>query len=99
MCGTVSADKNEILFQEFNINYNEEPEIFKRGTLLLRKTILDNDISRSVIVDVHDDMLKEKFWKEHSGLLLPKSSKLTLIHNGPITDIINEQINVIYNKS
>lgn len=97
LCGTVSADKNEILFQEFNINYNKEPEMFKRGTLLLRKTVLDNDVSRSVIVDVHDDMLKDKFWKEHSGLLLPKS-KLNLVHNGPITDIINEQIHFITNK-
>jgi len=32
--GTVSADKNEILFSEFGINYNNEPDIFKKGTTL-----------------------------------------------------------------
>lgn len=34
--GTVSSDKNEILFKEFGINYNNEPECFKKGTVLYR---------------------------------------------------------------
>jgi tRNA(His) 5'-end guanylyltransferase len=34
--GTVSADKNEILFKEFGLNYNNEPECFKKGTVLYR---------------------------------------------------------------
>lgn len=33
---TFSKDKNEILFSEFGINYNNEPEIYKKGTILLR---------------------------------------------------------------
>ncbi|XP_064422940.1 probable tRNA(His) guanylyltransferase isoform X2 [Latimeria chalumnae] len=33
--GTLSADKNEILFSEFNINYNMEPVIYKKGTILI----------------------------------------------------------------
>ncbi|KAF2628878.1 Thg1-domain-containing protein [Macroventuria anomochaeta] len=36
LSGTVSADKNEILFKEFGINYNNEPECFKKGTILYR---------------------------------------------------------------
>lgn len=32
--GTVSADKNEILFSEFQINYNNEPEMYKKGTVI-----------------------------------------------------------------
>jgi tRNA(His) guanylyltransferase len=31
----VSGDKNEILFSEFNINYNNLPEMFRKGTVLL----------------------------------------------------------------
>lgn len=93
LCGTVSADKNEILFQEFGINYNNEAEIFKRGTLLIRKSLLNNT-SKSIIVDVHDDMLKDKFWKQHSNLLLPKI-KESMVYDGPITDIIAEQTDVI----
>ncbi|XP_067899313.1 probable tRNA(His) guanylyltransferase isoform X2 [Heterodontus francisci] len=33
--GTIAADKNEILFLEFNINYNNEPEIYRKGTVLI----------------------------------------------------------------
>ncbi|CAH2355585.1 tRNA(His) guanylyltransferase [[Candida] railenensis] len=35
--GTLAADKNEILFKEFGINYNNEPEIFKKGSILVRE--------------------------------------------------------------
>ena len=31
----MSGDKNEILFSEFNINYNNLPEMFRKGTVLL----------------------------------------------------------------
>lgn len=35
--GTLSSDKNEILYQEFNINYNNLPEIHRKGTILMRQ--------------------------------------------------------------
>ncbi|KAJ2953696.1 hypothetical protein O0L34_g1313 [Tuta absoluta] len=94
LCGTVSAEKNEILFTEFKINYNGEPEIFKRGTLLLRKSVFVESLQRdlTVIVDVHDDMLKDKFWSNHADLLTLKASKQKLVYDGEITDIIKEQI-------
>lgn len=34
--GTVSADKNEILFSKFGINYNNEPLIYRKGTVVYR---------------------------------------------------------------
>jgi tRNA(His) guanylyltransferase len=34
--GTLSNDKNEILFSQFNINYNNQPEVYKKGTLVIR---------------------------------------------------------------
>ncbi|ODV79087.1 tRNAHis guanylyltransferase [Suhomyces tanzawaensis NRRL Y-17324] len=37
LAGTVSADKNELLFKEFGINYNNEPEMFKKGTIFVRE--------------------------------------------------------------
>ncbi|KAL0849293.1 hypothetical protein ABMA28_013618 [Loxostege sticticalis] len=94
LCGTVSADKNEILFKEFNINYNNEPAIFRRGTLLIRKTTANEKLGKTtkVIVDIHDDMLKDKFWKEHSVVLLDKCPKHSLLYEGPITEIILEQL-------
>lgn len=43
LAGTLAADKNEILFSRFKINYNNEPEIFKKGSVVfrdVRKTIV-----------------------------------------------------------
>lgn len=34
--GTLAADKNEILFSRFGINYNREPEIYKKGSVIFR---------------------------------------------------------------
>lgn len=33
--GTLAGDKNEILFSEFNINYNNEPLMYRKGTVLI----------------------------------------------------------------
>lgn len=33
---TLSKDKNELLFSKFNINYNNLPEVFRRGTIIIR---------------------------------------------------------------
>ncbi|KIW94315.1 uncharacterized protein Z519_05631 [Cladophialophora bantiana CBS 173.52] len=38
--GTVSSDKNEILFSRFGINYNDEPDMFKKGSVVLREYML-----------------------------------------------------------
>jgi tRNA(His) guanylyltransferase len=35
--GTVSSDKNEILFKRFGINYNNEKEIYKKGSVVFRQ--------------------------------------------------------------
>ncbi|XP_078809754.1 putative tRNA(His) guanylyltransferase isoform X2 [Oryzias latipes] len=35
--GTLAADKNEILFSEFDINYNNESALHRKGTILLWK--------------------------------------------------------------
>ncbi|KAK3383029.1 Thg1 C terminal domain-containing protein [Lasiosphaeria ovina] len=34
--GTFSKDKNELLYSQFNINYNNEPEIYKKGSVVFR---------------------------------------------------------------
>ncbi|KAI0007645.1 tRNA guanylyltransferase [Xylariaceae sp. FL0662B] len=36
LAGTLASDKNEILFSKFKINYNNEPEIFKKGSVVYR---------------------------------------------------------------
>ncbi|CAG8948997.1 hypothetical protein HYFRA_00002125 [Hymenoscyphus fraxineus] len=36
LAGSLAADKNEILWKKFKINYNNEPEIYKKGSVVLR---------------------------------------------------------------
>ncbi|KAI1465401.1 tRNA guanylyltransferase [Daldinia caldariorum] len=36
LSGTLAADKHEILFSRFKINYNNEPEMFKKGSVIYR---------------------------------------------------------------
>jgi tRNA(His) 5'-end guanylyltransferase len=54
LSGTYSADKNEILFKEFGINYNNEPECFKKGTVLYRDVsrLLTSDTDRPQVLTV-----------------------------------------------
>ena len=35
--GTVAADKNEILFSRFGINYNNEKDMFRKGSVVFRE--------------------------------------------------------------
>ncbi|CCE91875.1 tRNA guanylyltransferase TDEL_0D02910 [Torulaspora delbrueckii] len=54
LSGTVSSEKQEILWQRCSINYNNEPEIFKKGTMVSRKgEFLHVDIMK-VIDEIFD---------------------------------------------
>lgn len=37
LSGTLSGEKNEILFSQFGINYNNEPEMYRKGSVLVKK--------------------------------------------------------------
>ncbi|XP_055744147.1 probable tRNA(His) guanylyltransferase [Salvelinus fontinalis] len=45
--GTLAADKNEIMFSEFNINYNKEPLVHRKGTALIWEK-LEETVTKSV---------------------------------------------------
>ena len=42
--GTFSKDKHNILFDEFKLNYNDEPDVFKRGSILLHEFNIDETL-------------------------------------------------------
>ncbi|XP_016925855.2 probable tRNA(His) guanylyltransferase [Drosophila suzukii] len=67
--GTFSADKNELLFQEFGINYNTLPAMYRKGTILLRKGVTVGDKSRQAVVPLHEDLISSQFWKQHTEIL------------------------------
>uniref|UniRef100_A0A5S6QQL0 Probable tRNA(His) guanylyltransferase n=1 Tax=Trichuris muris TaxID=70415 RepID=A0A5S6QQL0_TRIMR len=61
--GSTSAVKNELLFSQFNTNYNDEPQLFRKGTVLWRaqdgNTILSDNVS----------LIADDFWKDNEHLL------------------------------
>ncbi|KAG6007999.1 Glucose-responsive transcription factor [Claviceps maximensis] len=54
LAGTLAADKNEILFSRFQINYNNEPEIFKKGSVIFRDYELVEIESQTVAPGLND---------------------------------------------
>ena len=74
--GTLSGEKNEILFSEFGINYNKEPEQFKKGTTIIKKKVEvpnDNPMGettkmRTKLIALDCDIIGEEFWLENPHL-------------------------------
>ncbi|KAK4471828.1 hypothetical protein MN116_005220 [Schistosoma mekongi] len=66
--GTSSSDKNELLFSQFNCNYNNEPELYRKGTVLYRS----NNVKQSTIKQANIDIIKDQFWDEHPYILEPE---------------------------
>ncbi|KAN0093622.1 tRNA guanylyltransferase [Hyaloscypha variabilis] len=56
LSGSLAADKNEILFSRFKINYNNEPEIYKKGSVVLRDYELVEPGAAQELID--EDSLK-----------------------------------------
>jgi len=76
LSGTVSGDKNEILFSEFGVNYNNEPAQLKKGTTIIKrkeKLILPDGQSKmkNKVVELDCDIIGDEFWNENLHLLEP----------------------------
>ncbi|XP_077388483.1 putative tRNA(His) guanylyltransferase [Festucalex cinctus] len=83
--GTNAADKNEIMFSEFDINYNKEPAIYRKGTTLIwekhdetgtkQLKVLNDERdkhvtrSRRIVQANHCDIIGEEFWQQHPNIL------------------------------
>ena len=73
--GTQASEKNEILFSEFGLNYNNEPPMFRKGTVLVRKlckTPGDGKL-RQVVLPFYTDLIGDTFWRENPEILGMKS--------------------------
>ena len=70
----MASHKNELLFQEFGINYNNEPPLFRKGTTLIRKLVPDGTGRlKPAVVPLVDDIIGDRFWKENPEVLGLKS--------------------------
>ncbi|KAG2182376.1 hypothetical protein INT43_007306 [Umbelopsis isabellina] len=86
--GTFSKDKNEILFSEFNINYNSLAPVYRKGSVIIRKETEVKSISaqtgkevsrqKRVPTVLHDDIIGDKFWEEHPELLASNTEVASL---------------------
>ncbi|KAL6767817.1 THG1 [Auxenochlorella protothecoides x Auxenochlorella symbiontica] len=78
--GTLSSHKNELLFSEYGINYNEIPARFRKGSTLIRQRaevrVKKPDGSwgvreKWVLQVLHVDIIGNQFWEEHPHLVEP----------------------------
>ncbi|XP_038070660.1 probable tRNA(His) guanylyltransferase isoform X1 [Patiria miniata] len=76
--GTFSSDKNELLFSDFGINYNNEPEWFRKGSVLIWKTVDEVTVNRCKSKETDEEIERE---------VVRKRRKVELLH----TDIIGEE--------
>lgn len=62
--GTLAKDKNEILFSEFGINYNNEPQQYRKGTTIIK------DKDKKELLELYCDIINDApFWEENAELL------------------------------
>ena len=70
---TLSGEKNEILFSEFGINYNNEQELFRKGTVMIwdfpGRPDNFSGKQRKEIKKLHTDIIGEQFWVSHPDIL------------------------------
>ena len=77
--GTLSEQKNELLFTGFGVNYNNLPQMYRKGSILYKKdveeTTLDSRTNESVtrkkkrVVVEHADIISDDFWKTNAAIL------------------------------
>ncbi|XP_044738239.1 probable tRNA(His) guanylyltransferase [Chrysoperla carnea] len=102
LSGTLSSDKNEILFSEFGINYNNESPMFRKGTILLRKKVKNpnnNGRYNCVIYPFFEDLIQNKFWKTHTEIFDYKSAVPTYDPTEKLPDIVEQQLRELDRKS
>ncbi|KAJ8620990.1 hypothetical protein MRB53_029519 [Persea americana] len=77
--GTQAQEKNELLFQQFNLNYNTLPAIFRKGSCVFRDKVEDivkytecgDPVKRSrlKVITYHCDIIEKTFWDKHQHIL------------------------------
>ncbi len=68
--GTFSKDKNEILFKDFNINYNYIESVYKKGTIIFR-----------TLQEIKENVNKKKNKKEDNDVEHLNLNKLKIDEN------------------
>ncbi|CAG8923949.1 unnamed protein product [Penicillium salamii] len=83
--GTVAADKNEILFKRFGVNYNNELEIYKKGTVLYRQYELEEPQATKALEDQQPEG-KQSRSQQDKVRKLRRKAQVTVDHVDIIKD-------------
>ena len=77
--GTDTAAKNTLLHDHFALNYNDEPALYRKGSLLFREEMQVEAKQRedgtpvmrmrTAIRVTSEDLIGESFWRTHPQLL------------------------------
>ncbi|XP_065828487.1 probable tRNA(His) guanylyltransferase [Oscarella lobularis] len=59
LSGTLSGDKNELLFSQFKINYNDLPEMFRKGTIIIWQEVIET-VTKTCKSSKEDDFPSER---------------------------------------
>ncbi|KAK1064075.1 tRNA-His guanylyltransferase [Friedmanniomyces endolithicus] len=86
--GTVSSDKNEILFSRFGINYNGEPEAYRKGTVVYRSYSEDEHQNGSLTAEDTDDKVSTSASKTQMEKERKRKQKAQIVIDHP--DIIGD---------
>ncbi|ANQ06232.1 tRNA(His) guanylyltransferase [Plasmodium coatneyi] len=109
---TQKKDKNELLFSRFGINYNELPEIFRRGSILMRAEQsgkrdnvteqVDNTHVKNPKVLLPDEGMVPPPEELHNDSTTPckrnTEEKFTLSHENLVSDIFWEKYHLLFAK-
>ncbi|XP_050544215.1 probable tRNA(His) guanylyltransferase isoform X2 [Daktulosphaira vitifoliae] len=87
LSGTVSSQKNEILYSECGTNYNNELPIYRKGSVLIRKLVQipPSKTKKHVVYILHEDIIGDNFWNKNTEIL--SLDKLRLYENIKPNDI------------
>lgn len=89
------------MFSEFNINYNNEPIIYRKGTTLLWKRINNprNGKKQSTVVPLYEDMTNPEFFERHTEVLSMESGpEYKWPDNNPFPDFVLSQLGITSNS-
>lgn len=102
LSGTYSSDKNEILFTKFGINYNNLPQMYRKGTILLRKNVevpKMNGKRTQAIVPFFTDLIRDPFWTEHTEVLTrDKPQQYNLNDEQLDHPLMRKQFEIVYKR-
>lgn len=66
--------------------------MFRKGTILIRKRVQFSDRSKVIVVPLHQDMIKLKFWEDNPEILEIKPPGTYEIPDNVRSDLIELQL-------